>query len=65
MGFFFLITFKIYFDKLEKIKNHEMRSSLGFMLVMSQRIGFIKLHLSTTAFNITIIQNGFIIILKI
>ena len=39
MGFFFLITLKIYFDKLEKIKNHELRSSLGFMLVMSQRPG--------------------------
>jgi hypothetical protein len=35
MGFFFLITFKIYFDKLEKIKNHELRCSLGFMLGMS------------------------------
>jgi hypothetical protein len=39
MGFFFLMTFKIYFDKLEKIKNHELRSSLGFMLGMSQRPG--------------------------
>ena len=39
MGFFFLMTFKIYFDKLEKIKNHELQSSLGFMLVMSQRPG--------------------------
>jgi hypothetical protein len=39
MGFFFLMTFKIYFDKLEKIKNHELRRSLGFMLVMSQRPG--------------------------
>ena len=39
MGFFFLMTFKIYFDKLEKIKNHELHSSLGFMLVMSQRQG--------------------------
>jgi hypothetical protein len=39
MGFFFLMTFKIYFDKLEKIKNHELRSSLGFMLGLSQRQG--------------------------
>jgi hypothetical protein len=39
MGFFFLMTFKIYFDKLEKIKNHELRSSLGIMLGLSQRPG--------------------------
>jgi hypothetical protein len=39
MGFFFLMTFKIYFDKLEKIKNHELQSSLGFMLELSQRPG--------------------------
>jgi len=32
MGFFFLMTFKIYFDKLEKIKAQTMRSIVDAML---------------------------------
>jgi hypothetical protein len=42
MGFLFLMMFKMHFDKLEKKKKKKLLSSLGFMLGLSPKNGFME-----------------------